>query len=232
MQETPVQVLGQEDALEKEQATHSSSLGFPCGSASKESICKTGGLGSILGWKDPLDKGTTLHPSILVFWPGVAKSQRGLNNFHFFLERRSLPGFLIQTFISLGTTSFRDSFSFEVLNECKCFYFSKQREIFFPSFSSLFLSSFPFSFLFGLKIPSVVSLIRSMCRYCHPFILIASQISRDAGLRDFVLYLSTLPSFHLLVSLEFLTINNMSMRTPLVFHLITARQILQLMRDI
>ena len=49
MQETPVQFLGQEDALEKEQPTHSNSLGFPGGSAGKESICKTGDLGSILG---------------------------------------------------------------------------------------------------------------------------------------------------------------------------------------
>ena len=97
---------------------------------------------------------------------------------------------------------------------------------FFSSFSSLFLSSFPFSFLFGLKVPSMVSLILSTCMYCHLFILIASQISRDTGLRNFVLYLSTFPSLHLVDSLEFLTINNTTMRTPLVFHLITTRQIL------
>ena len=32
-------------------------LGFPSGSAGKESACKAGDLGSSLGWKDPLEKG-------------------------------------------------------------------------------------------------------------------------------------------------------------------------------
>ena len=49
MQETPVQVLGQEDPLEKGQATHSSILGLPCGSAGKESACSAGDLGWIPG---------------------------------------------------------------------------------------------------------------------------------------------------------------------------------------
>ena len=31
-------------------------LGFPCGSASKESVCNAGDLGSIPGWEDPLEK--------------------------------------------------------------------------------------------------------------------------------------------------------------------------------
>ena len=38
MQETLVWLLGQKDPLKKGQATHSSTVGFPCGSASKESV--------------------------------------------------------------------------------------------------------------------------------------------------------------------------------------------------
>ena len=47
MQETSVRFLGQEDPLEKGQATHSSILGFPCGSTGKQSICNVGDLGLI-----------------------------------------------------------------------------------------------------------------------------------------------------------------------------------------
>ena len=49
MQETPVQFLGQEDPLEKGQATTPVFLGFPSGSAGKESVCNVGDLGSIPG---------------------------------------------------------------------------------------------------------------------------------------------------------------------------------------
>ena len=49
MQRTPVQFLGQEDPLEKAQATHSSTLGLPLCSAGKESACNVGDLGSIPG---------------------------------------------------------------------------------------------------------------------------------------------------------------------------------------
>ena len=49
MQETPVQILGQEDPLEKGQTTHSSILGLPYGSAGKESACNVGDLGLIPG---------------------------------------------------------------------------------------------------------------------------------------------------------------------------------------
>ena len=48
MQETPVQFLGWEDPLEKGQATPVF-LGFPGGSAGKESACNVGDLGSIPG---------------------------------------------------------------------------------------------------------------------------------------------------------------------------------------
>ena len=47
MHEPLVWFLGWEDALEKGMATHSVFLGFPCGSAGKESTCNAGDLGSI-----------------------------------------------------------------------------------------------------------------------------------------------------------------------------------------
>ena len=49
MQETPVQFLGQEDPLEKGQATYSSILGLPFDSAGKESTCNAGDLDLIPG---------------------------------------------------------------------------------------------------------------------------------------------------------------------------------------
>ena len=68
MQETLVQFLGQEDLLEKGQATHSSILGLPFGSAGKESACNVGDLGSILRLgKSPGQRERLPTP---VFWPG------------------------------------------------------------------------------------------------------------------------------------------------------------------
>ena len=87
MQETLVQFLGQEDPLEKEQATHSSIHGLPCGSDGKESARNVGDLGSIPELEDPLEKGKATHSSIFTWripkdrgarWAtvhGVAKSQ-------------------------------------------------------------------------------------------------------------------------------------------------------------
>ena len=49
MQETTVQFLGQEDPLEKGQAIIPVFLGFPCGSAGKESARNAGDLGFIPG---------------------------------------------------------------------------------------------------------------------------------------------------------------------------------------
>ena len=40
---------------------------FPVGSNDEESACNMGDLGLILGWQDPLEKGTATH---FVFWPG------------------------------------------------------------------------------------------------------------------------------------------------------------------
>ena len=49
MQETLVQFLGREDPLEKGWLPTPVLLGFPCGSAGKESACNAGDLGSIPG---------------------------------------------------------------------------------------------------------------------------------------------------------------------------------------
>ena len=42
-------------------------MGFPCGSARKESACNAGDLVRCLGWEDPLEKGKATHS---IFWPG------------------------------------------------------------------------------------------------------------------------------------------------------------------
>ena len=90
MQETLVQLLSQEDLLEKGQATHSSILGFPCGSAGKESTCNVGDLGSIPGLGKSLGEGKGsplqypgLENSMDCIFCGVSKSRIQLNDFHF-----------------------------------------------------------------------------------------------------------------------------------------------------
>ena len=68
IQKTLLRFLGQEDPLEKGQAIHSSILGFPCGSAGKESTCNAGVTWvQSLGWGDPLEKGKATHSSILAW---------------------------------------------------------------------------------------------------------------------------------------------------------------------
>jgi len=42
-------------------------MGFPGGSAGKESACNAGDLVPSLDWEDPLQKGTATHYSILVW---------------------------------------------------------------------------------------------------------------------------------------------------------------------
>ena len=90
MQETWVQSLGWEDPLEKGWATHSVFLGFPCGSADKESACNAGDLSLIpgLGRSPGEGKGFPLQYSGLENSMGcivheVAKSQTQLSKFHF-----------------------------------------------------------------------------------------------------------------------------------------------------
>ena len=63
--------------------------GFPDSSVGKESTFNAGNPGSILGWEDPLEKGTATHFSsglensmdYIVY--GVAKSRTWLSDFHF-----------------------------------------------------------------------------------------------------------------------------------------------------
>ena len=65
MQETLVPFLGWEDPLEKEQATHSSIfLGFPGGSACKESACIMGDQGSVPGLGRSPGEGNVTHSNI------------------------------------------------------------------------------------------------------------------------------------------------------------------------
>ena len=90
MQKTLVQFLDQEDPLEKGQATHSSILGLPCVSVSKEPACNAGDLHLIPGLERSLgeEKGYPLQYSglensmdCIVHW--VTKSQTQLSYFHF-----------------------------------------------------------------------------------------------------------------------------------------------------
>ena len=64
MQETLVQFLGQEDPLKKGTPVF---LGFPCGSARKESTCNVGDLGLILCWEDLSEKGMATHSNVLAW---------------------------------------------------------------------------------------------------------------------------------------------------------------------
>ena len=92
--ETLVQFLSREDLLEKGEATHSCILGFPCGSAGKESACSPGNRGLIpgLGRSPGEGKGYPLQYSGLenstdCIVHGVAKSwiQLSIFHFHFFM---------------------------------------------------------------------------------------------------------------------------------------------------
>ena len=67
-------------------------MGFPCGSAGKESTGNEGDLGLIPGWEDPLEKEMATHSSTFAWkipWMeepggpvhGVAKSRTQLSNF-------------------------------------------------------------------------------------------------------------------------------------------------------
>ena len=89
MQETPVQFLGQEQQLEKDRLSTPVFLGFPCGSAGKESACNAGDLSFIpgLGRSPGEGKGYSLQYSGLEnpmdYAHGVAKSRTRLSAFHF-----------------------------------------------------------------------------------------------------------------------------------------------------
>ena len=90
MQETPVRFLGQEDPLERDRLLTPVFLGFPSGSASKESTCNAGDLGLIpvLGRSPGEGTGYPLQYSGLensmdCIVSGVAESQTQLSDFHF-----------------------------------------------------------------------------------------------------------------------------------------------------
>ena len=91
MQETPVLFLGWEDPRRRDRLPTPVFLGFPCGSAGKESTCNERDWGSLitqlvknlpamqatwvqsLGWEDALEKGKDTHSSILAWripWTG------------------------------------------------------------------------------------------------------------------------------------------------------------------
>ena len=67
MQETLVQFLGWKIRWRRDRLPTPVFLGFPCGSAGKESAYNAGNLGSILGLEDPLDKGKATHSSTLAW---------------------------------------------------------------------------------------------------------------------------------------------------------------------
>ena len=93
MQETPVRFLGQKICWRRDRLPTPVFLGFPCGSAGKESVCNAGDLGSIpeLGKTPGEGKGYPLQYSGLenttdCIVHGVAKSQTRLSNFHLHLH--------------------------------------------------------------------------------------------------------------------------------------------------
>ena len=68
-------------------------MGFPCGSAGKESACNVGGLGLIPGLGSSPGEGnghplqcSGLENSMDCLVPGVTKSQTRLSDFHFQIE--------------------------------------------------------------------------------------------------------------------------------------------------
>ena len=67
VQETPVQVLGLKDLLETDPRPTSVLLGFPGGSAGKQSATVWKTWVQSLGWEDPLEKGKATHYSILAW---------------------------------------------------------------------------------------------------------------------------------------------------------------------
>ena len=90
MQETLVQFLGLEDHWRKDRLPTPVFLGFPYGSAGKESTCNVGDLGSIPGLGRSVGEGKGYQPqysglknSMDCIVHGVTKSRTRLSNFHF-----------------------------------------------------------------------------------------------------------------------------------------------------
>ena len=87
MQETPVQLLGWEDSLEKGLATHSSILGFPLW-LTWERICLQSRIPGFHPWVGKIPWRRERLPTP-VFWP-VAKSRTRRSDFHFHLHEREI----------------------------------------------------------------------------------------------------------------------------------------------
>ena len=94
MQETLGRSLGQEDPLKKRQATTPVFLGFPCGSAGKESTCNAGDLSSVPGLgRSPREGKGYPHQysgqenSMDCIVHGVTKSRPQLCDFHFHFSK-------------------------------------------------------------------------------------------------------------------------------------------------
>ena len=90
MQETPVRFLGQEDPLRRDRLPTQVFLGFPGGSADKESTCNAGDLGSVPQFGRSPGEGngyplqySGLENSMDSIVHGVAKNWTQLSNFHF-----------------------------------------------------------------------------------------------------------------------------------------------------
>ena len=90
MQETLVQFLGWEVPWRRDRLPTPVLLGFPCGSAGKESACSVGDLGLIHGLERSPGEGedcplqySGLENSMDCIVHGVAKSWTPLSNFHF-----------------------------------------------------------------------------------------------------------------------------------------------------
>ena len=116
MQGTPLPFLGQEEPLEKGEATHSSILGLPCGSAGKESACNARDLDSISGLRrSPGERKGYPHqyPGLensmdcIVHW--VAKSRTRLSDFHFNFPRPRAWRRIPRADASLNSESFCSS---------------------------------------------------------------------------------------------------------------------------
>jgi len=76
--------------------------GFPGGSDGEESTCNAGDLGSVLGWEDPLDKGTAANSGILAWRIPWTEEPGGLQSMW---SKRVGQGWV--TFISLHTYGLR-----------------------------------------------------------------------------------------------------------------------------
>ena len=130
MEETLVRFLGREDLLEKGQATHSVFLGFPCGSAGKESTCNAGDLVSIPGLGRTSGEGKGYPPQYSglenfmdCIVHGVAKSQTRLSNFHFHFVYSIHFHFIYSIHIYIDTCS--NSFL------CSLYYYNNCHQNFF-----------------------------------------------------------------------------------------------------